>query len=68
MTHSRTSPADPKPRRLALDGRGSSDSPVRSVLTDVAVDLYPLGGEAALVFAHLRDQLAELMAAAAREE
>lgn len=43
-----------------LDGKGRADSSLRIVLSDLPSELDLVEGEAALVFAHLRNLIAEL--------
>lgn len=50
-----------KRRPVDLDGRPRCDSSSRSIQTDLGLDLGPVEGEATLLFAHLREALAELV-------
>jgi tRNA(Ile)-lysidine synthase TilS/MesJ len=55
--------AETKTGRPELDASDPPDSSCRSARTDLGLDLHLVEGEAALVFAHLRDVLAETIAA-----
>lgn len=52
--------AERKRGNAALDAQLRADSLSRVGLTDLALDLALVDGEAALVFAHMRDVLADL--------
>ena len=61
MTHASKSSAEPYPSCSQLDVRPANVSSTRDVLTDLPEDLDLIGGEAELVFMHIRELLFDVV-------